>query len=108
MVDVKAYLIQHNRNWAITTGQVLSIEEITGWKQTMEGGQLYRLGYKIEYSYIVDSIRYEQSYFSGKKSLVEFARFIKPFDNIEVYYKKKKPKESYINMNINSDFYKKE
>ena len=107
-IDIKGYLVQNNPKWTMTTGFVLSIDEITGMKQTMAGGKIEKVGYKIKYYYMVDSIGYEQEYITGttQNNLREFINFVRPLDSIEIYYKKKKPNNSYINFNINSDFYK--
>jgi len=108
--DIKGYLIQQNPNWTKTTGQVQSIEKITGIKQTKIGNQVETTGYKIKYYYVVNNVVYEQVYLSGtgQKNLHRFINFVKPLDSIEVYYKKKCPKSSYINFNTNSDFYRNE
>ena len=107
--DIKGHLIQQNPNWTKATGQVESIEIITGIEQTRIGNQMATIGYKIKYYYLADSVVYEQVFLSGKgqRNLQEFINFVKPLDSIEVHYKKKKPQNAYINFNINSDFYRK-
>jgi len=106
-VDIKDFFIRHNRSWAITIGEVQSIEDITGIEHTLVGNRITTFAYKIEYCYIVGGIRYKQMYVSGRTNVVDFVSFIRPFDKIEIYYKKKNPTESYINFDTNSDFYKK-
>ena len=110
MVDIRGYLIRHDPNWTVTIGQVQSIEEIIGMNQTKAGNRIEIIGYKIKYYYMVDSIGYEQEYIYGarKIDLRRFVGFVKPFDSIEIYYKKEDPKNSYINFNLNSEFYRNE
>ena len=109
-MDFQGYFVQHNPNWTTATGQVQSIDKIVGMEQTRAGNQITTIGYKIKYCYIINGIKYEQKYIYGKTktNLREFVNFVKPLDNVEIYYEKKDPKNSYINININSDFYKKE
>ena len=107
-IDIKGHLVQHSQNWTMATGHVLSVDEITWMTQTKAGNQMRTVGYKIKYYYMVDDVVYEQEYIlgMGKWNTHKFINFVNPSDSIEVYYEKKSPKNSYINTNINSDFYK--
>ena len=104
MVDFRGYLIRHDSNWAVTIGQVQSIEKNTVMSQTKAGNK-NRVGYKIKYYYMVDSVEYKQEYISWAAQIdfLRFVGYVKPLDSIEIYYKKKDPKNSYINFNINNE-----
>ena len=105
-VDIKDFLIRHDPTWTKTIGEIQSIRDITGIEHTLEGNRITTFAYKIEYCYIVKGIRYEQVYLSGRTNVADFVRHIRPLDKVEIYHKKKKPEESYINFDIYSDFYR--
>jgi hypothetical protein len=105
-VDIKDFLIRHDPTWTKTVGQIQSVEDITGITHTRVGSRITTIAYKIEYSYMVKGVRYEQIYVSGRENVADFVRFIKPSDKVEIYHKKKNHKKSYINFDIDSDFYR--
>lgn len=72
LFDVKDFYIKHNPNWATTIGEALSVREITGIEQNRTGCKITTMAYELEYYYIVDSVKYEQTCLSRKPQIMSF------------------------------------
>jgi hypothetical protein len=107
-IDIKGIFIRNNHNWNTINGTILSYEKATTIDQTLAGNIPRTTHYKIQCLYIVDKIEYKQDIML-KPNIANrfFAQIEYPINKeIEIFYKKDNPTYSYINTNINSDFYK--
>jgi hypothetical protein len=108
-IDIKGIFIQNDKNWNSTTGIIQSIENVTIMEQTRTGNRNQVVQYKIRYLYIVNDVEYNKEIVQSANMVTN--RLINRIDyprncKIEILYKKDNPSNSYINTNINSNFYK--
>ena len=108
-VDFKEFFIRNSSNWTATVGRIDSIEELTGINQTRMGNKIAVTGYKIEYTYLIgdDELHAETIISPLKNEFIAYAIEVKKKWEIEIYYKKTKITDSYVNTNLGSTFYKK-
>ncbi len=108
-LDYKAFFIRHRGNWTTTVGRIDSIEKLTGINQTRMGNIISVTGYRIEYTYLVDTDEYHAETIISplENDFIDFAAKVKNEWVIEIYYKKEKFTDSYVNTDLKSAFYKK-
>jgi hypothetical protein len=108
-IDVKGLFIQNNENWNSSVGTILSIENVAIMEQTRTGNTTRTIQYKILCSYVVNQVEYKQEIIHptniATNRLLNWIKYPKNRE-VEILYQKDNPTNSYINTNINSDFYK--
>lgn len=109
-IDIKGFFIRNNKNWITTSAKIESIDNQNIVEQTKAGSINKTLGYNFRYTYVVNDVVYNKNLYLPKpvsQKLVNLLRKNNSSWVVEIYYKENNPDESYINIDIDSYFYKK-